>query len=358
MQAGFRRIVMKSTASNRRLRLLLTGIRNKTLIPNPDFQRRLVWTNKDKSNFLDTVLNGYPFPEIYIAAGNVNPETGEGTEWLVDGQQRISTLYQYFEGSDELRLGKDIKPYKELSKEQQIEFLEYEVVVRDLGSMSLEDIKRIFERINATSYSLNAMEIHNSRFDGEFKRFAEEISQHSFFNDHRVFSTNEIRRMRDISFVLVFVITIMSAYFNREDELENYLERYNDEFELKNELGNNITKVFKFIDECNFGPRERVWKKSDLLNLLVEIYHTIILRSLELDSHDVGEKLKRFYIKVDHYPDLDEDEATPEELKDISEYSKAASQATNDRSSRIKRGEIIQKIISGKEIYEETSEFR
>src|SRR5947208_4798824 len=126
---------MRTTATNRKLRTLITGIRDKTLIPNPEFQRRLVWTNRDKINFLDTVLNRYPFPEIYIAAGDVNPETGEGTEWLVDGQQRISTLYQYFEGSGDIRLAKttegiDIKPYKELSKEQQIEFLEYEVVVR------------------------------------------------------------------------------------------------------------------------------------------------------------------------------------------------------------------------------------
>jgi uncharacterized protein with ParB-like and HNH nuclease domain len=62
-----------------------------------------VWTNKDKVRFLETVLNEYPFPEIYIAAGDVDLETGKGTELLVDGQQRITTLYQYFNGSDELR---------------------------------------------------------------------------------------------------------------------------------------------------------------------------------------------------------------------------------------------------------------
>src|SRR5258706_6837093 len=114
MQARIGGNKLKTTASNRRLRTLLTGIRNKTLIPNPEFQRRLVWTNKDKKNFLETVLNGYPFPEIYIAAGSVNPQTGEGVEWLVDGQQRVSTLYQYFEGSDELKLGRDIRAYSAL----------------------------------------------------------------------------------------------------------------------------------------------------------------------------------------------------------------------------------------------------
>jgi hypothetical protein len=78
---------MKTTASNRKLRTLITGIRDKTLIPRPEFQRRLVWTNRDKIRFLETVLGGYPFPEIYIAAGDVDLDTGQGTEMLVDGQQ-------------------------------------------------------------------------------------------------------------------------------------------------------------------------------------------------------------------------------------------------------------------------------
>src|SRR5438876_9939003 len=209
MPGGYKRFHMRTTATNRKLRLLLTGIRDKTLIPNPAFQRRLVWTNKDKLYFLDTVLKGYPFPEIYIASGEVDPETGEGTEMLVDGQQRITTLFEYFTNSEELKLGQDIKPYAELSQSQKLQFLEYEVVVRDLGSMDIEDIKKIFERINATSYSLNAMEIHNSRYAGEFKTFVENLTKHPFFDKHGVFTVNEVRRMRDVSFVLVFVITIM-----------------------------------------------------------------------------------------------------------------------------------------------------
>ena len=71
---------MKTSATNRKLRLLLTGIQNGTLLPRPEFQRRLVWSNKHKLAFLKTVLEDYPFPEIYIAAGDVNSETGEGTE--------------------------------------------------------------------------------------------------------------------------------------------------------------------------------------------------------------------------------------------------------------------------------------
>jgi uncharacterized protein with ParB-like and HNH nuclease domain len=64
-----------------------------SLCPRPEFQRRLVWNNKDRVAFIETVVLGYPFPEIYVAAGDVNVESGEANEMLVDGQQRITTLH-------------------------------------------------------------------------------------------------------------------------------------------------------------------------------------------------------------------------------------------------------------------------
>jgi len=338
---------MRTTATNRKLRLLVTGIRDKTLIPNPAFQRRLVWTNKDKLSFLDTVLNGYPFPEIYIASGEVYEQTGAGNEMLVDGQQRITTLYQYFTNSEELKLGKEIKPYAELSQSQKLNFLEYEVVVRDLGKMDIEEIKKIFERINATSYSLNAMEIHNARFAGEFKTFVENLTRHPFFDNNGVFSVNEVRRMRDVSFVLVFVITIMSTYFNREDEFITYLSNYNDEFEMKDALASEIEKVFNFIDRCDFEKNSRAWKNSDLLTLLVEIHRALIKDRLELHPSEVGAKIKNFYDMVNLYIKGNTDEIPQIVLNDVMEYSKATSQGTNDRGNRIKRGEIIRKVIRG-----------
>lgn len=86
---------------------------------------------------------------------------------LVDGQQRISTLYQYFTGSTDFRVG-DIPAYSSLQQEAKLAVLEYEVVVRDLGKKTIDEIKEVFTRINSTKYSLNEMKIHNARFDGAF----------------------------------------------------------------------------------------------------------------------------------------------------------------------------------------------
>ncbi len=331
---------MKTSATNRKLRILLTSIKSKTLIPRPEFQRRLVWNNDDKLNFLNTVLLGYPFPEIYIAAGDVNPDTGDGIEMLVDGQQRITTLYQYFVNSEELKL-KDTRSYKELSDEEKLIFLEYEVVIRDLGKKTIEEIKEIFQRINSTKYSLNAMEIHNARFDGAFKKFAEKISQLPFFETHKTFTVTDIRRMNDVVFCLTIIISILSTYFTRDDEVEAYLEKYNDEFEFAEQTEKELVLVMDQIDKLALIYKSRGWKKGDLLNLFIEIHRILFKEKLPIDWDVASKNITRFYELVDNRAVVD---------IEIVEYRLAASSGTNDRSSRITRGKILYKVLTSKEI--------
>lgn len=335
---------MNITATNKKLRDLLKGIRDCTLIPRPEFQRRLVWTDRDKRKFLDTVLNGFPFPEIYIAAGDVDLATGEGTELLVDGQQRLTTLYQYFNGSRDLKLGQEIVPYGSLSNEQKQSFLEYDVVVRYIGPMSMDEIRNVFERINATAYALNAMEIHNARYAGEFKQFGEFVAGNPFFERHRIFSANELRRMDDVRFVLTLVITIMSTYFNRDEELETFLGNYNDEFAEHEEINREIDRVLAFVERCGFDPESRIWKRSNLFTVLVELHRALSKDRMGLDSTLVAVRLDRFFTEVEER-ERSQELSVP--ISDLEDYYKAALQATNDRGSRIRRGDIISRVIRG-----------
>lgn len=331
---------MDTSASNRRLRVLLTGIGNKTLIPQPDFQRRLVWTNKDKIEFIKTVLEGYPFPEIYIAAGTVDPKTGEGSEVLVDGQQRITTLYQYFKGSPDIKLGSNLLAYSDLDEAKQIDFLEYKVVVRDMGNMPIEHIKEVFKRINSTSYGLNAMELHNSRFGGEFKQFAEDVSKADVFERYRVFTSTDIKRMNDVKYCLGLIITIMTTYFNRDKDLELYLEKFNEDFPEKSRINDEVYAVLNFIDRLNFDSNSRAFKKADFYTLFVEIHRALVKHRLSIDVRVLRRRLDSFYDRVDRAAAGDTGDD-----KEAQEYYNSALQASNDRSSRITRSKSIYQII-------------
>ena len=252
---------MKTSPSSLKIRQVIRGLKDGTLIPRPEFQRRIVWTTDDKVRFVDTLLNVYPFPEIYLANGVVNVETGEGTQLIVDGQQRVTTIAQYFDGA--LVLPPSIRPYSALSKEEKDEFLNYDVAVRDLGSISPEDIIEVFKRINATKYSLNDIEINNAIYTGELMRLAEGLTTHEFFETHRIFTPTDLKRMGDTRFVLQLIITMLSGYFNRDDSFDEFLATYNDSFEKRDEIVSRMLKTFSLIDECGFPGKGRIWKKSD-----------------------------------------------------------------------------------------------
>jgi hypothetical protein len=330
---------MKTTATNKRIRELLTAIGDGTLIPRPEFQRRLVWALRHKNAFIKTVLEGYPFPEIYIAAGEVDLSTGAGTLMLVDGQQRLATLYDYFHGSNELRL-KDIPPYEKLNDPQKREFLEYEVVVRDLGALDLDQIKEVFRRINSTSYALNAMEIENARYDGEFKGLADEMAQAQIFEESKFFSPNEIRRMLDMRFVLSLMVTMLSQYFNRDEEIETYLKRYNDEFPDREAIKRRFYGVTSFIGDCHFEYSSRFWKKADFFTAFTELDYLINIKNVHLDPSLVREALNRLYAEVDRVA-----EGAQDVSGEAARYARAALQATNDRSNRVTRGMVVRTLL-------------
>lgn len=322
---------MKTSGTNRRIRVLLTQLRDQTLVPRPEFQRRLVWSHAHKERFLDTVLRGLPFPEIYVAAGTVDPHTGDSVELLVDGQQRLMTLFQYFTGSDDLK-AKSIPAYVDLG-DAQIEFLNYEVVVRDLGSVTNSEVRDVFERINSTGYALNVMEIHNARYDGQFKQFGEEVADSPFFWAHSVFRPNEIRRMGDLRFALSVVISMMSAYFHRDDALEQYLATYNDEFPRQVEMRSRVDRVFDYVERLNLPLDSRAWQKGDLFTLLVELDRAVESGAAPPPDEYRG-RLQAFYSAVDSANSgLGPNWAVT--------YNKAALQAANDRSNRIRRAEVL-----------------
>ena len=56
---------------------------------NPEFQRLFRWSDKRKSNFIESILIGIPIPPAFVF------ENEDGTWELIDGLQRISTILEF-----------------------------------------------------------------------------------------------------------------------------------------------------------------------------------------------------------------------------------------------------------------------
>jgi hypothetical protein len=333
--------------SIKRVSELIREVEDGFLLLRPPFQRRLVWTSVVKDYFLETVRLGLPFPEIFIATGEIDTHSMKRKNWLVDGQQRTSTLREYVQGSKDLVL-KHVKPYAELSQEEKTRFLDYEVVVRDLGTVSEEEIKKIFSRINSTDYALNTMEKLNALYSGAYRQFCDNLSRDAFFEQHSVFTIADRRRMRDLDFCVILVTTLLSTYYNRNEFNKEYLERYNDEFPEEGRIRDQIANTFEFVEQCGFDRKSRVWKKTDLFTLLVEIHSAHIVRSIPLTAALVGPRLQQFYSQVEELYAMTggaTNSDTPNTEAEVFRYLKAATKATNDKYARVDRAQIIAKIL-------------
>ncbi len=343
------------TASNQTISFLVTAMRNGLLVPQPPFQRRLVWTPKHKAEFLDTVLNGFPFPEIYLANGEVDVDAGRTTQLLVDGQQRMTTLRGYMDNSADLKLPSSFTKYKSLSDTQKRVFLNYKVAVRDLGNLGQEQIVEIFRRINQTQYSLNEMEKLNAVYSGELKSFTVELADHAFFQTHGVFSIADRRRMRDLSFALTLTLSSLFGYFRRDEEHEQYLETFNTSFPDKDSFKLQLEHLFEIVDSCSFPSQHRVWNMTELLNLLVELHATVYKDAIAINRDEVCNRLHAFYDTVNAMNEslsstevAQTDEPPTGHDPDVFRYLKAAtSRASSDKYTRVTRGAVIRRVIMG-----------
>jgi hypothetical protein len=61
--------------------------RHNQLDLDPPYQRRSVWTRKDRQFFLDTIFRNYPSPAIFLHK-TIN-DAGKTTYHVVDGQQHL-----------------------------------------------------------------------------------------------------------------------------------------------------------------------------------------------------------------------------------------------------------------------------
>ncbi len=256
--------------STRRIGDLIDDVADKRLIIKPLFQRRLVWNNADKEKFIDTILKGYPFPEVFVAEGKREDHSTRRQKVLVDGQQRLSTIIAYVEHSEDL-LYKTIPRYDDLEEDERTAFLDYVVAVRELGTASLDVIKEIFNRINSTDYSLKTMEILNAMFSGEYKQFCEQLSRDSFFERHKVFPKGYRRRMLDVNFCVILVTTLLSGYYKRDERNREYLERYNEELPrwirfgwpwIESSTLLNVASFPRNLGRGNKRTYSRCWLKS------------------------------------------------------------------------------------------------
>lgn len=300
------------------------------LVLQPDFQRKFVWTHEHQEAFIDTILSGLPFPEIYVCEGDIDVQKLRTTRLVIDGQQRLTTIRNYIEGKHERPLRK-VQTYDDLTIDQKKDFASYQIVMRDLGKVDEETTREIFRRINLTKFKLDDIEIHNAVYDGQFIQAAKYVLENINLEQYGVLRESEFTRMADLHFILLVMSTLENGgYFAQDREVEPKVAAFNDEYPNRDHMIALLIKTFAIVTDLDL-PWESMWfRKSNFFTLVVEIATHI---------GNLPKELRAMLLTLEENVMANRNDTNSEFYR----YYSYMYQATHGRQARVVRAEFFRK---------------
>lgn len=187
---------IKYWSYNRSVLELYDMYRNEEIII-PSLQREYVWNYEQASLFIDSILRGLPIPSFFVTEI-------KGKYLMIDGLQRLHTLYLYISGTYYQGWKKNNKQAFVLSKRSDIAEYCREKAFIDLSQECQTKLKRsmmniiefsqlspannyssmyqIFERINSTGRVLEQQEIRNAAYFSKFNNDINDIASYEKYS--------------------------------------------------------------------------------------------------------------------------------------------------------------------------------
>ena len=320
--------------------ITLSEIKNKqkagALVLRPDYQRNFVWPVKARISLIETILLGYPVPEVYLAY-QTDAEGDESIQ-VVDGQQRMTSIMEFYR--DELELDEESleteyskenfsgKKFSDFTDDEKKRFWGYRIPVRRLSNVDDSVIREVFARVNRVNMVLTDQELRSALYPGEFYDFLKDCAASSLAIRSGVFSGSRRLRGGDLEFFAEVFLTCLFGLGNKKSVLKDNYESVSRDFESYRDDSIKFLKILDSLEECIDWKRRTRWSN------IVDLY-TLIYTLWDLDICDVDE-LKKYVNKLivfqgsvnilkraDGYSDLvDDDILTELKNQEISEAYK------------------------------------
>lgn len=316
------------------IRSLKEQVDDKTLVLADDFQRRRVWDDTKASRLIESLLINVPIPVCYFA------ELDDGSYSVIDGQQRLTSIYRYLDNEFPL---KSLKIRDDLNKKRfnQLGVLDQRLIksrsIRCVVILKDSDPEirfDVFDRLNSNSVKLNRQELRNSLYKGILSSsINKEFSENEIFKKLR--RAKEIdgkkqvdKRMNDCELILRFFALHFDGD-NYQGDLHKFLDNYLQKGQKLNSQQKEAHKqiflhTIRTVD-CVFGvnsfrrydPNTRTW----ITSLNRAIYDIVMLYFSRLTLDLVTEKkddILDVFIKI--HQDTEFQEAitsTPEKISSL-----------------------------------------
>lgn len=336
----------------------INEVRAKRYILDAYFQRNLVWRDVHNRDFIETILLGFPFPQIFISKGKIDIEKMATISCVVDGQQRTNAILKFINNEFSVKN----KYFSDLSQDEKNEFFKYEIALIELDLENDDPkVKDIFQRINRTSNSLSTIEklaseystseyllvarllcdsidIKTSINDDNEMDFKEDPNiPESFYvwantkkvksfqkliNSKKIYTSMDIQRKVHLMHVLNLMSTYLFSFFNRNEKSFSALDELSIDFDSKDALVDEFEETANIILKMKL---DNFWfKKANIFSLIIAL---AITNKVGIFIEKLEENLNKFALN-------------PSE-----EYKLAAAEAVNNKKERLFRHNAIGNLI-------------
>ena len=312
------------------------------IIINPEFQRLFRWSTSQQSRFIESLLLGIPIPPIFVA------EDKDGRWELVDGLQRISTVFSFFgilkqlteKNKWILTEGELIPEFngfacKDLPLKLQLNIKRAVCRIEIVKWNSKYDMRyELFNRLNTGGARLTDQEIRNCIFRGissEFNVFLSTESKSQIFIN--LISPTE-KQMEEL-YLDELVLRFCSLYKNSEN--------------IKDNISQHMTSFMKDI----VPQAEKITTYKEIFNRTISLLSPIgkdvfrgsnnVLSTSLYDGITVGiaENIEKYQKESTSYLI-----ARINELKSDEDFKKASGSAANSKTRIQKRLKIANDVFA------------
>jgi len=322
------------------------------IVVNRDYQRSdKVWPDVAKSFLVETLILGYPMPKLSMHQ-ITDVATRQTTKEIVDGQQRASTIVQFFK--DELKLSNGLeteriagKRLSDLDSDDQASFLDYAISMDLFIAAPPEEVREVFRRMNSYTVPLNPEEQRHAVYQGLFKWFIYHLARQyspalvrmGGFSEKQIVRMNDAKLLTELSHALLNGITTTSKA--KLDALYKDKDRdFPEERDLQVRLAASLDMIIGWEDIHS----TRLMKPYHLYSLILAITHATepvpALTSIVAGGTGLVDRtdLLRNLSWLNEALDAGEDGAAS---RPYARFVQASSSKTNTAGSRVERFESM-----------------
>jgi hypothetical protein len=302
---------------------------------SPAYQRRSVWNQAYKDYFVETIS-----------------EDGRASYAVVDGKQRLSTVFDFAAGdfpvSDKCVIERLRGLYfSQLTSEEKKNFWTYQFGVEYLPTTDEGTLNNIFDRINRNVARLTPQELRHAKFDGVFATIAEDLSEFMFkelSSDFPRIAAASRRQMKDVELVVQLLLLIEDgpkAYSQNDLDAEYSArdEEWAEHLEIEREFRATIAILKEIPTDLLAGSAKRLKNQADFYSLFGAVL--TLTRQGRLPGLDlmVGQIQDFFAVVVDDNLRMKSSSAR--------RYYEAARSNSNDLVQRHDRIAIMCDVLTG-----------